>query len=401
MSWFRTVVVCGLALAACDDPPLKIIYEIADGTSGQGCATSKCSELDMSCDSVLHLRILSPSDPNVPHVSICKEVMQNVTHDLCAIGRVDLEPKTLPRETLEVQVTVWPKDAVTDPLTGLPDCARTQVEFDATGFPTNGPAFGGRAFYHPGDAETVVTLGCTDKKLIAEESCTSLNDVAVTATVLDFDNLPVSVGDSTADRLSVAIGEPTRITLENSDFVDVLNSADLRPLARTAGGPELPAWAADVEVELDNSACIQVTEDAAEITSTLRCEPVTPDARMIDMFGVRVSNTTLDEILAAMSLAEFPEDGMTLGIVIDENNNPAAGATVTVDQGTIEFINADRTGIATGTKTTASGIFVSRDATYGSFFSASLVSLLGQKLGGRVNNKLTVVVFLPESIGGQ
>jgi len=397
-------VVCALVLwvGACDTPPLKIVYRVANGT-GQDCGTADCAEVGMACASVLHLRILSPSDPNAPYISICEEVTPNGTHDLCAIGRIDIEQDELPREVLEVQVTVWPKDAVVDPDTGLLDCRRIPVEFDATmGFPVNtapaadgeylGPAFGGRAFYYPGDTETVVTLGCTDVDSINDETCSGTSDIEVTATVLDFEILPFSVGEGQADELNVFVGEPVGKVV-GSETVYELNPNKSRALSRRTSMP--PAWGAAVDLQFMDSACIQVLEDGPQNTASLRCKAVTAADKQIDLSGVWVQKATLQQILGALSLINFPDAGLTIGIVLDQNGNPAANLTVTSTQGSVEFLSADRSTLVAGTKTTASGMFVSRDAPYGTIFGAALTT----RIGGLVEGKLTVVLFEQEGIG--
>jgi hypothetical protein len=166
----------------------------------------------------------------------------------------------------------------------------------------------------------------------------------------------------------------------------------------------IPAWTGSVSDVFESSACIQVTEDAPATTTTLRCtnEGVSPEAVLLDIPGMRVAGDSLSDILGAIGLADVPIDGLTLGIVLDENDSPASGATITVDQPgkTIEIINANRTGIVPGNTTTASGLFISRDATYGAAFGASLITPLKAQIGGRVRNKLTIVLFQQGTIGG-
>lgn len=374
-----------VALGACQDPPLTIRYKVADGPGGYSCgAAATCSDIPMQCPSVMHLRIFSPADPTVPYVSMCEDVLANADKDLCAIARIDLPEIELPREPLEVQVTVWPREAVLD-ADGNLDCARTPVEFDAVyGFPTTiGPAFGGRAFYAPGDEETVVTLGCANADLVNAPTCTGEDKVDVTAAVLDFEALPLSVSSTIANQLSLAVGEPRD---------SVLNAADLGILGRTVEGP-VPAWGGKVDIELMSTACVQVLEDTAQATASLRCIRVLPQPRTLEIAGIRMPKDTLDEILAALALPAFPDEGITIGIVVDQSGNPVAGVPVMATAGTIEYLNANRTGLATGGKTTSSGIFVSRDAPYGTSFSVNLTPAVDPAIGGRVKGKVTVVHF--------
>lgn len=385
------------ALGGCDTPDLKVIYRVADGAFGQSCGTSECADIQMLCDSVLHVRVLSPADPTVPHISICQDVAPNADRDLCAIARIDLPRKTLPREVLEVQVTVWPRDAVVDPDTGELDCARVPVEFDATrGFPISGPAFGGRAFYYPDDTETVVTLGCTDVQSINAPTCSGVNNVEVKATVLDFENLPVSVSSQIGDRLTVLIGEPQPV---GDGFV--LNSGDAAhsaPLNRTAISP-VPAWGDGVDLQLASSACIQVSEDGAQTTTALKCRSAMVTDRSLNVSGVRLAKATLDQILAALSLAQFPDAGLTVGIVVDQAGNPVAGASVATTAGGVQYLNATRTGLI-ASATSASGIFVSQDAPYGTTFSTFVAPESATVLAGRVTGKVTIAVLQFGSVVG-
>ncbi len=391
----RALVLVLGCVAACATPPLQIIYELADGTPGQSCGVSQCSEVPMGCESVLSVRIISPGKPDQPHVSTCSLVSPNRTKDLCAINRINLDPTDLPRETLEVQVTVWPRSAVDVPETPDPDdldCLRIPVRFDATlGFPIDlapTPALGGHAYYHPGDTETVVTLGCTNKELINAPSCSGNDSVEVTSTVTDFET-GVSVSPGLADQLNVFVGEPE---LNTNDLSYELKSVDAAALTRTSSMP--PVWGAEVKIDFDRSACIQVLEEN-QATASLRCrDRITVDDTRIDIAGVRVSEQTLDEILAALSLLEVPDAGLTVGLVLDSGGNPAAGFTVGSTLGTIEYLNADRTGLSNGGKTTASGLFVSRDAPYGTTFSTFVATQL-TGIGGLVKGKLTIVLFDP------
>ena len=80
-------------------------------------------------------------------------------------------------------------------MTGIAGCGRST------------PAIGGVAFYHPGDAETIVDLGCTDLAQLNDPTCTGESQVKVTAVVDDFDT-NVSVQSSVADHLSLYMGDP-------------------------------------------------------------------------------------------------------------------------------------------------------------------------------------------------
>ncbi|HEU0037239.1 MAG TPA: hypothetical protein VFQ53_41800 [Kofleriaceae bacterium] len=390
----RSALAILVVVAACTTPPLTIYYQPANG-GPQSCNASTCDQVPMPCDSILSLRVLDPDHPETPYISICEPITP--AKDLCSISKINLPIVEMPRKTLEVQMTIWPASSIPiDDATGELNCLNTPVTFDAVdGFPVGagGPALGGRAFYHPGDDETVVTLGCTDLQLVNAPTCAGTNTVPVTARVRDFELLPFSVSSADADQLNVFIGKPVLLDTEFE-----LNPAQSRALDRVPGVVP-PQWSADVDLMFDSSACVQVLEDAPQSTTVVTCETLSPPITSVDIAGVRVTRESLQQLLTALGLAAFPEAGMTIGIVLDNNLKPAQGYTVTSTQGTVQYLNGTRTGLATGTKTTASGMFVSLDAPYGTFFDAALTVPLGQQIGGRLLGKLTFIVFEQPSIG--
>jgi hypothetical protein len=116
---------------------------------------------------------------------------------------------------------------------------------------------------------------------------------------------------------------------------------------------------------------------------------------MVDLTGVRLAKASLDQVLKTLGLAgTFPEKGLVLGMVLDNNGNPLSGVVVTSTAGLVEYLSADRRNILTGA-TSSSGIFVSRDAPFGSTFSAhgSVVQMVPSGYGGLVDGKVTIVVL--------
>ena len=385
-----------VAAAACNNPPLKLVYQVADGAS-QSCGGSSCSDVKMECDAVLSIRVVDPSRPTVPYISVCEPLARNRNHDLCTLASVDLPTDTeLPKQTLEVQVLVWPRSEVIDPATGEIDCTQTAIRFDATnGFPIDQiptPALGGHAYFHPGDEQTVVTLGCTDLDALNDPVCIGASTVAVTATVDDFDT-HVSVSGTVsgipglADRLNVSVGEP-RLNPTGTSYV--LNPADARGLDLLVPNPT-PTWGANVDLMFQQHICLEVLEDGPQATTAVACDPV--ETPPFDIRGIRLSKATLQQVLTTLGMTTFPDQGMTIGIVLDDLDNPSAGSVVTPTSGTIQYLSADRMALVSGT-TSASGVFVSVDAPFGTDFTA--VGPLGQtvkKPGGLIDGKVTVVVL--------
>lgn len=390
-------------LAGCELPPLRLRFSITDKASQQctgdtGNVTTSCEDVSMACDAVLSVRIVPPNDPTVPYVSVCRPLI-GAKRTLCAIAGVDLPAPTvpIPEQVLEVQMAVFPASAVpTDPETGELVCPR--VEFAANGLPVTAipacseqdtscpriPAVGGRTFYHPGDEETIVELGCSDFPQLTDVTCLGGRRINVTATVNDFDDLVSSVDKALADRLTLDVGEP-----KPRSNAYVLDPDDARELVRSSA--PTPAWSLELtDLTFDEYVCLQVLEDVAQATSALTCR-ADEDGDAIDMGGVYLSKTTLNQILAALSRTAFPDEGLVVGIVLDEFNNPLPNVAVSCGGCSMQYLNANRTGFVTNA-TTMSGIFVSTNAPFGTGFTIPSTALQPE-LGGLVERKVTIVVI--------
>lgn len=403
-----------VVLAACSQPPLALTFDVTQGAE-DACFVSptmkaaSCSDVALPCRSVVSIRIYSPDDAGAPYVAVCKELMGQP--DLCAIAGVDLpDPiQPIPDQTLEVDIVVFPfSAAMLDPMTGELHCP-TGVEFDAAGFPIGAdepcmessatecppdPAIGGRAFYHPGDPNTVVPLGCVDISQVDNASCSGGPIVDVSAIVDDFDT-DVTVPSTLADDLTVSVGQPKATTV-GTQTEYVLDSAEAFPLARTAVTP-VPGWSADIATTF-TSPCLEVLEDGAQTTATLSCvAPASPTPTSFHLEGWRLAKATLDQVLAALGEPEFPDAGLVVGIVLDPLGNPIANQMVSPTSGTIRYLSADHTTFMTGGSTTSSGIFVSTDAQFGTAFSVASGVQTALGYGGLVEGKVTIVVLQYQS----
>lgn len=383
------VVVIG-AIGACNTPTPSLRLALAGGPS-QACPSTDCVDVRMRCPAVMSIRIVDPMDPASPYLSQCVPVSTNHNQDMCAIASVDLEPTPIPVRDLEVQVALYPATEIqSDPMNKNKLLCPTKVAYSAAGFPVEqspAPALGGHTYYHPGDEKVVVTLGCTDLAAI-NESCIASNLVTVTATVDNFDTRS-SVTGGQADDLWVSVGEP-----HGGDGRFVLQPRDLHPLLPSTTG-QSPTWGDAIDDPFSTYACLDVLEAVAQSTATLRCKVVTAGGRL-DLRGVRMTKDRLNVILSALDLASFPDDGLTVGMVVDEQGRPVTGASVSVDMGTVGYLSENFDQVVTGaTLTTSSnGIFLSRDATFGAEFftgSAGLHTAFG--IGGRVASRVTVVIL--------
>ena len=407
----RRIVLLAMFAACGDPPPLALRFRVTPGSSSACFNTAtppvqvtSCADVQMLCQAVVSIRVVSPSDPTAPYISVCQQLVGQP--NLCSIAGVDLPAPTqpIPLEDLEVQIAVFPYSTdLLDPTTGELQCP-TDVQYDATGFPVTAdepcdpesavcpvvPAVGGLAYYHPGDSETLVDLGCTDLTQLDGPMCTGKNLIDVTAAVDDFDT-EVSVQASLADNLVVSIGEPIA-TIVGTETHYVLDTADSTPLVRVAA-QTVPGWSADVDATFTAAECLEVFEDGAQTTAALVCQAVDPmDPNTIDMTGRRLAKTTLTDILGAISSPVFPDDGLVVGIVLDYLGNPIANLDVAATAGTVSYLSADRHDLIGG-GTSSSGIFISEDAPFGTTFSATSSLHTVSNFGGLVDGKVTVVVL--------
>jgi hypothetical protein len=377
-------------LAACNTPTPRLRLTFA-GPPSQACPSTDCTGIPMTCDTVMSIRIVDPASTAEPYLSQCVDVSTNHDRNMCAISTVDLEPTAIPVRDLEVQVAVYPLSVIQpDPKDPALVCP-TKVAYNvATGFPVEQsptPALGGHAFYHPGDETVVVTLGCTDLAAIGE-SCATPNLIAVDAKVVDFDTRFTVMGGSPslADRLTVSVGEPQ---VRNSAYV--LDAGDTRPLAREAAGP-VPTWSGDAAILLTRYSCLEVLENVAQSTATLRCSSASSDPHLV-LTGAWMAKDRLDELLRALQLPAFPDEGLTVGAVVDGAGAPVAGAVVSPKVGVVKYLAKDRTSFVAG-GTTSTGIFVSRDAPFGTEFTTGGPGQpTASGIGGLVMGRVTIVIL--------
>lgn len=380
-----------LLVAACDTPSPALRLRLTEGAT-QSCEAVDCADVPLTCKTWMSIRIVDPADPSAPFLSQCQEVPLNRNRNLCSIATVDLEPKELPVRDLEIQVALYPESMITtDPIT-LADVCPADAQYDAVhGFPVESagsPAIGGRAYYRPGDETVTVTLGCTNLELVNDPTCVGLATVSVKATVDDFD-LAASVTPLEADRLSVTVGEPSP-----SAGSYALNPGDVKALERTAVAP--PAWATADQL-FTSFACLAVLEDLPGSTTSLTCKEARVTDDELDFKGIRLTTTSLDQILIGLSLTQVPAAGMTIGIVLDSHGDPVPNQVVTAPGGTIMYLASDRRSVV-GAATSGGpkgAVFVSLDAPFGTTFGTSggMPNEMLSALGGRVSNKVTIVVL--------
>src|SRR5207244_512671 len=106
----------------------------------------------------------------------------------------------------------------------------------------------------------------------------------------------------------------------------------------------------------------------------------------LDFTALRVSQTTRDQVLAAVTKTQPPANGIVFGMVVDSTGAPVAGATVSYaphpPAGTdLQYLSADRTTIQAG-GTSTSGTFVATGTTFGTMFTAHGATVLQTSLPG-------------------
>lgn len=402
----RSLLAVAVLLAACSGPPpFTLKFRITDGdiqscTSASGDKATTCSDVTMLCQGVVSIRIFAPSDPTAPFISAC-EPLVGAKNNLCQIGGVNLTAPAMPTklQDLEVDMLVYRDDELAHDPQGNPICPASAA-FGADGFlappapcpePDTcdpAPAVGGRAFYHPGDSETVITLGCADLATLQDPTCAGNKPLTVKASVTDFDTA-VSVSPATADGLLVSIGEPT---FDSAVGGYVLKSSNTVPLDRTIFTP-VPAWGADVDLAPMASACIEVFEDGAQTTAALTCtDSVTSNP--LDLPGIRLAKGTLDQVLSAHNETQFPLEGLVVGRALTYLGGPAAGVTITPNNLAthILYMSDDGMSFSPTGPTTSTGIWISVDAPYGTLFHAQGATVAPDAFGGLIAGKVDVVI---------
>jgi hypothetical protein len=95
------------------------------------------------------------------------------------------------------------------------------------------------------------------------------------------------------------------------------------------------------------------------------------ESRQLDLRGVYLEKAELDDLVSALELGSFPDEGLTLGIVVDEIGRPVEGAVVSASMGTVSYLleQPDLPDMFVTGATSATGIFMSRDAPFGTQFS--------------------------------
>lgn len=381
------LVAIGAALMApgcADDPPIKLRYELSKGPT-QEC-NADCESTMLYCRSVLSVRIIDPAHPEQPpYLSVCRPLAEK--RSLCQMAQVRLvSDEELPRRRLAIQVALYNADDLELNSSGEPVCPQDQP-YAANGYAAPSayrPAIAGMGYYTPGEEETVVPLGCADVTLVQTQTCQGKNVVKITASADDFDS-GVYLQPPVADAVELRVGEPE----QTADGYEIpLNS--ITKLERVANS--FPAaWGGERERAFESSVCLIVQEDVAQSTPTVTCRLVSPSDTTFDLRGLRLTRSTLLQVLNVLGEQQFPKRGLVVGMVVDHYGQPLAGVTVTpsVPGASVEYLGPARDRLVSGA-TSSSGIFLSRNASFATSWSAPGTSTA---YGGLIADKVTVVIL--------
>ncbi len=131
------------------------------------------------------------------------------------------------------------------------------------------------------------------------------------------------------------------------------------------------------------------------------CRDLTGDPDPLEVPGVLVGKDTLDAILEAMALEDFPRQGLVIGRVVDHTGLPLAGVSVTPDGAdkpeAVKYFNADLSAVE-GIETSAGGFFASPSAPFGTRWTAVHNAdgrrEEGEPHAGLVRDKVTALVVV-------
>src|SRR5690606_41261476 len=160
-------------------------------------------------------------------------------------------------------------------------------------------------------------------------------------------------------------------------------------------GP-VPSFANEVEGPFGETMCAVIVALTPQSTAAVGCGTFPPGESPIDLRGVLVAKSTLDQILAAMDRTSFPPDGLVVGRVVDHTGAPLSQVAVTPSSGTVEYLSPDRSALISA-ETSSSGLFIARDVPFGSTWTA-IHSVDGRRGGGElraglVSGKVTPLII--------
>ncbi len=402
------MIVAALALAGgCSSEAESFSLRLTWSQPGEALAcptgggvVASCATIPMSCDARVLVSIV-PRAGGVAYHSHCYRLTGAT--DACALADLAIVPSSpIPNQMVKLQVAVWSEEQ----LAGLgldPDACPEAPQFDDYGrplvlaAPALVPALGGQILFPVGDRHVAeVELGCPRHDLLDLDSCRQ-GAPRIEATIRDPQSW-ASVPPELADLIDVRFRAPTANGKGGWD----LSPGGVTPLVPSAGG-EL-TWGGPLADEVPALGCLRVGFSEPRSTPAAICHDTAVTSGLLAVEGFVVRKALVDKLLAALGVADFPDAGLVLGIVVDDRNNRVAGAKVTVNDGTVEYPTVDFQHVGLDA-TSASGLFLSRDAPFDAVWQGTSASGVGDDHAARggliVGHISVVVVRLTPPIGGK
>jgi hypothetical protein len=333
-----------------------------------GCPSDQCGDFGMSCDVRVSVRIRE-ADGGAVIASTCAPLPP--AESLCGLSNLPAGSGVffgLPARTLRIEVATWSKDVLDDDPELEGRCPDRDI-FDLNGIPLTSfspqPAFAGAAYFDAGSnaAEAIIPLACTDPVQLDTAECAPPLTLLAT-TVGDTERLR-EADDADAERLLVRAARP-RLRLIEDEMVTIIDNSASWILEREEG--EAAAFSSLVSEPIDGDICSLVLEQIPEATTAAVCAPQEGGAEALSLESALVRKPILDEILAAVGIVDFPEQGLVIGRVFHgSTGEPIAGVTLVpigVPGPAVKYLDADRTGTS-DSGTSENGYFIATAVPFG------------------------------------
>jgi len=395
-----TMALLGSTLAASlgcgkDLPPLPIGLEFRQELPGQ-CPSTECNAYGLDCGAVISVRAFpgdsNPSTSETPVAESCVEVA--AATDLCSLGSAGLALGNLPAQRLRIEVAIWSPDDVDGACPSGP-------MFDLGGLPLSTfspqPAFAGSRVVDVGDDDLAlaeIELACFNANPLG--GCAG-GETDIRAQIDDLDTLLFAPALA-ASNLQVSVGVPEARAGDGGETIHVIEAADdySLDLIRTVPVPE---FAATVPAAFPDTACLLVLDVTPQSTTAVTCQAVSPSMEL-DLTGYLVGKPRVNQLLAVLGEASFPDTGLVIGRVVDNINQPSANVTVsaltpTGGQAEVLYISEDFSSASAVGPTASHGYFVSRDAPFGTQWTALHSDGRREELSprtGLIQGKVTALV---------
>jgi len=357
---------CGQDLA-----PLPIGLEFRQELPGQ-CPSDECGAYGLDCGAVISVRAFpgdsDPSSSQMPLAESCVEVAPAT--DLCSLSAAGLSVGDLPAQRLRLEVAIWSPDDVDNSCPSGP-------MFDLGGLPLSTfspqPAFAGSRVVDVGDDDlslASIELACFNSNPLG--GCAG-GETDIRAEIDDLDTLLFAPALA-ASNLQVSVGVPEARSGDQGETIHVIEAADDYPLDLIRTVP-VPEFAATVPSVFPETACVLVLDVTPQSTTAVTCQAVSGPLMALELTGYLVGKLRVNQLLGVLGEASFPDTGLVIGRVVDNINQPSADVTLsaltpTGGQAEVLYISEDFLSASAVGPTASHGYFVSRDAPFGTQWTA-------------------------------